>query len=123
MSNETENTTTPTPGNGEAAPAQFENLTAETGQPVSADNGLDMVMDVPVTVTLEVGRTRMSVRDLLQLTHGSVVELDRRSGEPLDVLVNGTLVARGEVVVINDHFGIRITDVVTPVDRMKQLGA
>ena len=118
-----ESTSPPTPGNGEAEPASFENLTPEAGAPVSKDNALDMVMDVPVTVTLEVGRTRMSVRDLLQLTHGSVVELDRRSGEPLDVLVNGTLVARGEVVVINDHFGIRITDVVTPVDRMKQLGA
>ncbi|MGF1547910.1 MAG: flagellar motor switch protein FliN [Thiotrichales bacterium] len=82
---------------------------------------LDMVLDIPVTLSMELGRTRISIRDLLRLTKGSVVELQRMADEPMDVLVNGTLVARGEAVVIDDKFGIRLTDVVSPMERVKRL--
>jgi flagellar motor switch protein FliN/FliY len=82
---------------------------------------LDLIMDVRLTLTLEVGRTRISVRNLLALTQGSVVELDKLAGEPLDVLVNGTLVAHGEVVEVNDKFGIRLLDVVSPEKRVESL--
>ncbi|MDH3510424.1 MAG: flagellar motor switch protein FliN [Gammaproteobacteria bacterium] len=88
--------------------------------PDGASNGtpnLDIIMDVPVTLSLEVGRTKMSVGHLLRLTQGAVVELDRLAGEPLDVLVNGQLLARGEIVVINDKFGIRLIDVISPTER------
>ena len=85
------------------------------------DVNLDMILDVPVTVAMEVGRTRSSIRILLQLNQGSVVERDRAAGEPLDVFVNGTLVAHGEVVVINEKFGIRLTDVVSPAERVRKL--
>ncbi len=81
----------------------------------------DMILDIPVHLTVELGRTKMSIRSLLQLAHGSVVELDGLAGEPLDVLVNGTLIAQGEVVVVNDKFGIRLTDIVTPTERMRKL--
>ncbi len=93
-------------------------------QSVAADGGevnLDMILDVPVTLAMEVGRTRISIRNLLQLNQGSVVELDRAAGEPLDVFVNGTLVAHGEVVVINEKFGIRLTDVISPAERVRKL--
>lgn len=83
---------------------------------------LDGILDVPVTVSLEIGRTKISIRNLLSLNEGSVVELDRFAGEPMDVLVNGTLVAHGEVVVVNDKFGIRLTDVISPQERIKKLG-
>jgi flagellar motor switch protein FliN/FliY len=86
-----------------------------------ADVSLDMILDVPVTLAMEVGRTRISIRNLLQLNQGSVVELDRAAGEPLDVFVNGTLVAHGEVVVINEKFGIRLTDVISPAERVRKL--
>ncbi|HEY9133512.1 MAG TPA: flagellar motor switch protein FliN [Dyella sp.] len=86
-----------------------------------ADVNLDMILDVPVTLAMEVGRTRISIRNLLQLNQGSVVELDRAAGEPLDVFVNGTLVAHGEVVVINEKFGIRLTDVISPSERVRKL--
>ncbi len=82
---------------------------------------LDTILDIPVTIAMEVGRTNISIRNLLQLNQGSVVELDRIAGEPLDVLVNGTLIAHGEVVVINDKFGIRLTDVISQVERIKKL--
>ena len=85
------------------------------------DVNLDMILDVPVTLAMEVGRTRISIRNLLQLNQGSVVELDRAAGEPLDVFVNGTLVAHGEVVVINEKFGIRLTDVISPAERVRKL--
>lgn len=83
---------------------------------------LDVILDVPVTISMEIGRTRINIRNLLQLNQGSVVELDRFSGEPMDVLVNGTLIAHGEVVVVNDKFGIRLTDVISPSERVKKLG-
>ncbi len=82
---------------------------------------LDVLLDIPVTVSLEIGRTKATIRNLLSYTQGSVVELDRLAGEPLDVLVNGTLIAHGEVVVINDKFGVRLTDVVSPQERIKKL--
>ncbi len=85
------------------------------------DVNLDMVLDIPVTISMEIGRTRISIRNLLQLSQGSVVELDRLAGEPMDVLVNDTLIAHGEVVVVNDKFGIRLTDVISPAERIKKL--
>jgi flagellar motor switch protein FliN/FliY len=104
-----------------AAPAAFDSLTAEPGASVSGDLNLDVILDVPVQLSLEVGRTRIPIRNLLQLTAGSVVELERAAGEPLDVYVNGTLIAQGEVVVVNDRFGVRLTDVVSPAERIKRL--
>jgi flagellar motor switch protein FliN/FliY len=80
-----------------------------------------MVLDIPVTISMEIGRTRISIRNLLQLSQGSVVELDRLAGEPMDVLVNDTLIAHGEVVVVNDKFGIRLTDVISAAERIKKL--
>jgi len=85
------------------------------------DINLDVVLDIPVTLSMEVGRSRISIRNLLQLNQGSVVELERTTGEPLDVFVNGTLVAHGEVVVINEKFGIRLTDVISPAERIRKL--
>ena len=92
--------------------------------PVSSGDGeikMDSILDVPVTISMEIGRTRINIRNLLQLNQGSVVELDRLAGEPMDVLINGTLIAQGEVVVVNDKFGIRLTDIVSPADRVKRL--
>lgn len=102
-----------------AAPAAAESSPHE-GLDVN-DVNIDMILDVPVTLAMEVGRTRISIRNLLQLNQGSVVELDRAAGEPLDVFVNGTLVAHGEVVVINEKFGIRLTDVISPAERVRKL--
>jgi flagellar motor switch protein FliN/FliY len=82
---------------------------------------LDVVMDVPVTLSLEIGRAYVTIRSLLSYTQGSIIELERLAGEPLDVLVNGTLIAHGEVVVVNDKFGVRLTDVVSPIERVKKL--
>ena len=91
-------------------------------QPVSPrDVNLEMLLDVHVTLAMEVGRTRMSIRNLMQRNQGSVVELDRAAGEPLDVYVNGTLVAHGEVVVVNEKFGLRLTDVISPAERIRKL--
>lgn len=92
----------------------------DSGKPRS-DVNLDMVLDIPVTISMEIGRTRIPIRNLLQLSQGSVVELDRLAGEPMDVLVNDTLIAHGEVVVVNDKFGIRLTDVISPAERIKKL--
>ena len=82
---------------------------------------LDSILDIPVTISMEVGRSQISIRTLLQLNQGSVVELERIAGEPLDVMVNGTLIAHGEVVVVNDKFGIRLTDVISQTERIKKL--
>jgi flagellar motor switch protein FliN/FliY len=95
---------------------------SEPATPDLANPDLEMILDIPVTLSMEVGNTSISIRDLLQLGQGSVIELDRLAGEPLDVLVNGTLIAHGEVVVINDKFGIRMTDVISPSERIKKLG-
>jgi flagellar motor switch protein FliN/FliY len=87
----------------------------------SAKVDLDMILDIPVTISMEIGRTKINIRNLLQLNQGSVVELDRFAGEPLDVFVNGTLIAHGEVVVVNEKFGIRLTDVISAQERIKKL--
>lgn len=92
----------------------------EIGEPGN-EIQMDIILDIPVTMSMEIGRTQVSIRNLLQLNEGSVVELDRLAGEPMDVLVNGTLIAHGEVVVVNDKFGIRLTDVVSPTERVKKL--
>ncbi|GAA6203388.1 MULTISPECIES: flagellar motor switch protein FliN [Thalassotalea] len=91
--------------------------------PITGDEKrkLDAILDIPVTISMEVGRSHISIRNLLQLNQGSVVELDRVAGEALDVMVNGTLIAHGEVVVVNDKFGIRLTDVISQIERIKKL--
>jgi flagellar motor switch protein FliN/FliY len=95
------------------------------GSKISPGNGpapdLDVILDIPVTISMEVGNTQIPIRNLLQLNQGSVIELDRLAGEPLDVLVNGTLIAHGEVVMVNEKFGIRLTDVISPGERIKRL--
>lgn len=110
--------------NASASGAAAEKMQLDTLQPDAGGNAevnMDVILDVPVTMAMEVGRTRISIRNLLQLNQGSVVELDRAAGEPLDVFVNGTLVAHGEVVVINEKFGIRLTDVISPAERVRKL--
>ena len=103
----------------QAEPTQFTELQADNDPNNELD--LDVILDVPVTLSLEVGRARLPIRNLLQLNQGSVVELERGAGEPLDVFVNGTLIAQGEVVVVNDRFGVRLTDVVSPRERIRRL--
>ncbi len=108
----------------ELCPATFQRLTGAVEEPSAStveDLNLDVILDVPVTISMEIGRTRINIRNLLQLNQGSVVELDRLAGEPMDVLVNGTLIAHGEVVVVNDKFGIRLTDVISAAERVKKL--
>jgi len=102
------------------APANFTNF-APTDGLTGAGNDLNMILDIPVQLTVELGRTRIPIKHILQLAQGSVVELDALAGEPMDVLVNGFLIAQGEVVVVNDKFGIRLTDIVTPSERMRRL--
>ena len=103
-----------------AEAAEFQELRPDSGVG-SGDVKIDAILDVPITVAMEIGRARINIRNLLQLNQGSVVELDRLAGEPMDVLVNGTLIAQGEVVVVNEKFGIRLTDIVSPADRVKKL--
>jgi flagellar motor switch protein FliN/FliY len=104
------------------APLEEFGSTPYANSPVSMDGpNLDVILDIPVSISMEVGSTNISIRNLLQLNQGSVVELDRLAGEPLDVLVNGTLIAHGEVVVVNEKFGIRLTDVISPSERIKKL--
>ena len=107
--------------NEQAAKAEFNEVQDGGADPGARDVNLEVILDVPVTLSMEVGRTRIPIRNLLQLNQGSVVELDRAAGEPLDVFVNGTLVAHGEVVVVNDKFGIRLTDIVSPAQRVSRL--
>ena len=105
-----------------AEPVELEELRDEKADiTVDEKRKLDTILDIPVTISMEVGRAKISIRNLLQLNQGSVVELERVAGEPLDVLVNGTLIAHGEVVVVNDKFGIRLTDVISQVERIKKL--
>lgn len=100
----------------------FEELQNEVlNRPQTGTPDLDVILDIPVSISMEVGRTSITIRNLLQLNQGSVIELDRLAGEPLDVLVNGTLIAHGEVVVVNEKFGIRMTDVISPAERIKRL--
>jgi flagellar motor switch protein FliN/FliY len=100
------------------AQPQFQDAASASG---GVDLNLDVILDVPITLSMEVGRTRIPIRNLLQLNPGSVVELERQAGEPLDIYVNGTLIAHGEVVVINEKFGVRLTDVVSPAERIRKL--
>ncbi len=102
-------------------PAVLENLQDDSSGQSMEDVNLDVILDIPVTISLEIGRTGINIRNLLQLNQGSVVELDRLAGEPLDVLVNGTLIAHGEVVVVNEKFGVRLTDIISTTDRIKKL--
>ncbi|MCK5818480.1 MAG: flagellar motor switch protein FliN [Psychromonas sp.] len=108
--------------NNEPAPVEFDKL-KDSSEPISVEEHarLDSILDIPVTISMEVGRSKINIRNLLQLNQGSVVELDRLAGEPLDVMVNGTLIAHGEVVVVNDKFGIRLTDVISQTERIKKL--
>ncbi len=103
----------------QVAPVSFANL-GPGGAP-AAGNDINMILDIPVQLTVELGRTRIPIKHILQLAQGSVVELETMAGEPMDVLVNGYLIAQGEVVVVNDKFGIRLTDIVTPSERMRRL--
>ena len=106
---------------GAVQAAQFTNFNAAPSGAMAPGNDLNMILDIPVQLTVELGRTKIAIRNLLQLAHGSVVELDGLAGEPMDVLVNGTLIAQGEVVVVNDKFGIRLTDIITPAERIRKL--
>ncbi|CAI3796385.1 MULTISPECIES: flagellar motor switch protein FliN [Rheinheimera] len=109
-------------GDSGASAVELDELKEEPAQlTVDEKRKLDTILDIPVTISMEVGRAKISIRNLLQLNQGSVVELERLAGEPLDVLVNGTLIAHGEVVVVNDKFGIRLTDVISQIERIKKL--
>ena len=101
-----------------AKAAVFQRLTGTSGE---ARNDIDLILDIPVQLTVELGRTRIPIKHILQLAQGSVIELDAMAGEPMDVLVNGCLIAQGEVVVVNDKFGVRLTDVTTPSERISRL--
>ena len=124
---------TPQPGSDENAASSEESAAAEQyapneladGKPAGKgernDVNLDLVLDIPVEVSLRVGSTDISIRDLVSLVEGSVVSLDQDAGEPMDVLVNGTLIAHGEIVIVDDQYGVRLTDVVSPVERIEKL--
>jgi flagellar motor switch protein FliN/FliY len=106
----------------EAEAASIDSLKEDGGGFKEVDHEkMDVILDIPVSLSLEVGRTQIPIRSLLQLTQGSVIELDRLAGEPLDVMVNGTLIAHGEVVVVNEKYGIRLTDVMSPSERIQKL--
>ena len=106
---------------GAVQAAHFTNFAAAPAGTGAPGNDLNMILDIPVQLTVELGRTRIPIKHILQLAQGSVVELDALAGEPMDVLVNGYLIAQGEVVVVNDKFGIRLTDIVTPSERLRRL--
>ena len=111
------------PDDIQSAPLEsFEPTPASANAAGGTTPDLDVILDIPVTISMEVGNTSIPIRNLLQLNQGSVIELDRLAGEPLDVLINGTLIAHGEVVMVNDKFGIRLTDVVSPTERIRRLG-
>ena len=105
----------------QAAPMEEFDAGSEPAQDGGPAPDIDVILDIPVTISMEVGNTQIPIRNLLQLNQGSVIELDRLAGEPLDVLVNGTLIAHGEVVMVNEKFGIRLTDVISPGERIKRL--
>jgi len=104
-----------------ATPAPIFSELATQKPAVDANNDIDMILDIPVQLTVELGRTKIAIRNLLRLAQGSVVELEGLAGEPMDVLVNGCLIAQGEVVVVNEKFGIRMTDIITPAERIRRL--
>ena len=103
-----------------ASAAVFKDF-SNKGTKSETPNDIDFILDIPVQLTVELGRTKIAIKNLLQLAQGSVVELDGMAGEPMDVLVNGCLIAQGEVVVVNDKFGIRLTDIITPSERIRKL--
>ncbi|MFC5461675.1 flagellar motor switch protein FliN [Massilia niabensis] len=103
-----------------ASAAVFQDFGTKNVRP-DTPNDIDFILDIPVQLTVELGRTKIAIKNLLQLAQGSVVELDGLAGEPMDVLVNGCLIAQGEVVVVNDKFGIRLTDIITPSERIRKL--
>ncbi|NML14858.1 flagellar motor switch protein FliN [Azohydromonas caseinilytica] len=105
----------------QAKPASFADFGAAEMQSPAGINDINMILDIPVQLTVELGRTRIPIKHILQLAQGSVVELEAMAGEPMDVLVNGYLIAQGEVVVVNEKFGIRLTDIVTPSERVRRL--
>jgi flagellar motor switch protein FliN len=107
-------------GTASASATVFEEFSKD-GVLTNTNNDIDMILDIPVQLTVELGRTKLAIKNLLQLAQGSVVELDGMAGEPMDVLVNGCLIAQGEVVVVNDKFGIRLTDIITPSERIRKL--
>ena len=110
------------PKESQGEKAEFQELSEDSSPSrINEDANLDVILDIPVNVSMEIGRTRMAIRNLLQLNQGSVIELDRLAGEPMDVLVNGTLIAHGEVVVVNEKFGVRLTDIISPTERVKRL--
>ena len=102
------------------APPGFSEFSSSV-KATSAPNDIDFILDIPVQLTVELGRTKIAIKDLLQLVQGSVVELNGMAGAPMDVLINGTIVAQGEVVVVNEKFGIRVTDIITPTERIRKL--
>ena len=104
-----------------ASPAAIFPELATNKLAIDVHNDIDMILDIPVQLTVELGRTKIAIRNLLRLAQGSVVELEGLAGEPMDVLVNGCLIAQGEVVVVNDKFGIRMTDIITPAERIRRL--
>ncbi|SER20309.1 flagellar motor switch protein FliN/FliY [Nitrosomonas sp. Nm51] len=108
------------PGTKNASATVFKQFSNE-GALTNTSNDIDLILDIPVQLTVELGRTKIAIKNLLQLAQGSVVELDGLAGEPMDVLVNGCLIAQGEVVVVNDKFGIRLTDIITPSERIRKL--
>ena len=101
--------------------AEFQELENESSQSGMGDANLDMILDIPVTIAVEIGRSKITINNLLKLNQGSVVELDCLAGEPMDVLINGTLIAHGEIVVVNEKFGVRLTDIISPAERVKKL--
>lgn len=121
MTNAIENSKTHGKSAEDYRPADYQSLEVTSPTEAASSNDLSLILDIPVAVSMEVGRTRLNIKELLRLGPGSVVELDRAAGAPMDVLVNGTLIAQGEVVVVNDKFGIRLTDVVSMSERVKRL--
>lgn len=115
-----EQTAATPPHQAAAQPHAFQQLSTSTGKS-AAHNDLDMIMDIPVQLSVELGRTKMPIKELLQLAQGSVVELSALAGEPLDLLINGLLIAQGEVVLVNEKLGIRVTDIITPSERLRRL--
>ncbi|WP_137240878.1 flagellar motor switch protein FliN [Pantoea agglomerans] len=108
-------------GSGSAPQADEVFKSFDSGNVAGSLQDIDLIMDIPVKLTVELGRTKMTIKELLRLAQGSVVALDGLAGEPLDILINGYLIAQGEVVVVNDKYGVRITDIITPSERMRRL--
>jgi len=106
----------------QAQDVKFKDISAEVSESTAEKRDIEFILDIPLSVSAELGRTKLLINDLLQLGQGSVIELDKLAGEPLEILVNGKLVARGEAVVINEKYGVRLTDIISPMERVKQLG-